>query len=170
MRQKRPHIASLDEVRITREADGALIEYANEKIWKTHVKLGPEIAGMTDQEILDSWNECVDAREQHAAEYTHVAVEIPPGKPQIEYFAKGYQWTPRGGVLRCVIHDGGADGEPTVDIDDQELSWSEFGRLLTTYAGWGMRIVFVPDDELHIKPRIVVREPHARKGSGPSIG
>ena len=172
MRQKRPHIASLDEVKITREADRVAIEYADEKIWTTHFKLGVEVAGMTDQEILDRWNECVDAREQHAAEYKHVAVEIPPGKSQIEYFEKGYQWTPRGDVLRCVIHDGGPDGEPTVDIDDQQLSWSEFGLLLTTYAGWGMRIVFVPDDELHIKPRIVVREPqaHPRKGSVPSIG
>ena len=44
-------------------------------------------------------------------------------------------------------------------IDDHELSWGEFGRLLTTHAGWGMRIVFVPDDELHLTPRIGVREP-----------
>ena len=27
-------------------------------------------------------------------------------------------------------------------------AWREFGRLLTTHAGWGRRIVFVPDDEL----------------------
>jgi len=159
MRQKRPHIASLDEVSITREADGVVIEYADEKVWTTHFTLGPEVASMTDQQILDRWNECVDAQQQAAAAYKHVAVEIPTGKSQIEYFEKGYQWTPRGDVLRCVIHDGGPDGEPTVDIDDRELSWSEFGRLLTTYAGWGMRIVFVPEDELHIKPRIVVREP-----------
>lgn len=60
---------------------------------------------------------------------------------------------------RCVVHDGGPDGEPIVDIDEHELSWTEFGQLLTTHAGWGMRLVFVPDDELHEKPRINVREP-----------
>lgn len=135
MRRKRPHVASPDEVKITREADGAVIEYADGKIWTTHFKLGPDAASMTDQEILDRWNECVEAQQQLAAEYKHVAVEIPPGKPQIEYFEKGSQWTPRGDVLRCVVHDGGSDGAPTVDIDNQELSWSEFGRLLTTYAG-----------------------------------
>jgi hypothetical protein len=162
MRRKRPHVASLDEVKITRHGDEAIIEYADESVWTTHFKLGPEVQDLTDQEILERWNECVLAREQAAAEYEHVAVEIPPGKPQIEYFEGGYQWTPRGDVLRCVIHDGGADGEPVICIDDHELSWKEFGRLLTAYAGWGMRIVFVPDDELHVTPRIEVREPKER--------
>ena len=73
---------------------------------------------MSDQKILDRWNEGVRARDQVAAEYEHIAVEVPPGKPQIEYFEKGYQWTPRGDVLRCVIDDGGPDGEPVIDIDD----------------------------------------------------
>ena len=41
---------------------------------------------------------------------------------------------------------------PVIGIDDQELSWREFGRLLTTYACWGMRIVFVPEDRLDSQP------------------
>jgi hypothetical protein len=41
------------------------------------------------------------------AEYVHIAIEIPQGEPQIEYFELGDQWTPRGDVLRCVISDGG---------------------------------------------------------------
>jgi hypothetical protein len=156
---KRPHVASLDEVRITRQGDSAVIEFADPTISTTHLALGAELARMTDQEILDRFNDCIRAEERLAAEYEHVAVEIPPGKPQIEYFEQGDQWTPRGGVLRCEIDDGGPDGEPIIYIDDHELSWTEFGRLLTTYAGWGMRIVFVPDDELHLQPRIEVREP-----------
>lgn len=162
MRKRRPPVASLDEVRITRHGDDAIIEHADERFRTTHLKLGPAVQHMTDQENLHRWNECVLAREQVAAEYEHVAVEIPPGKPQIEYFEKGYQWTPRGDVLRCVIEDGGPDGAPVIHIDDHELSWEEFGRLLTTHAGWGMRIVFVPDDELYVKPRIEVREPEER--------
>lgn len=162
MRRRRPPIASLDEVRITRNGDEAIIEYADERVWTTHFKLGPAVQHMTDEEILERWNECVLAREQVAAGYEHIAVEIPPGKAQIEYFEKGCQWTPRGDVLRCVIDDGGPDGEPVIHIDDHELSWEEFGRLLTTHAGWGMRIVFVPDDELHETPRVEVREPEER--------
>ena len=33
------------------------------------------------------------------------------------------------------------------------------GEPPTTYTGWGMRIVFVPDDETHLEPRVDVREP-----------
>lgn len=159
MRLKRPHIASLDQVRISREDDGAVIEYAEPGIWTTHFKLGPEVRAMTDQEILDRFNECLMANEQRRAEYEHVAIEIPLGKPQIEHFEKGDQWAPRGGVLRCVISDGGPDSEPIIQIDDRDLSWTEFGRLLTTYAGWGMRVISVPEDETQIEPRVEVREP-----------
>ena len=34
---------------------------------------------------------------------------------------------------------------------------------MTMYAGWGMRIVFVPDDELHEEPQIEVREPEEKR-------
>jgi hypothetical protein len=114
---------------------------------------------MTDQEILELHNEGVRARQAMAAEHKHVAVEIPPGRPQIRYFAEGDQWCPRGDVLRCVIEDGGPDREATIWIDDHELSLSEFGRLLTTFAGWGMRIEFVPDDEICDSPLIALHEP-----------
>ena len=62
-------------------------------------------------------------------------------------------------MLRCVISDGGPGNEPIIYIDDHALSWQEFGRLLTTYAGWGMRVIFVPEDETHVTPPIEVREP-----------
>jgi len=159
MRFKRPYVASLDQVRISREKDNAIIEYADSTISTTHFRLGPEVDTMTDREILERFNEYIAARDQLAAEYEHVAVEIPPGKPQIEYFDKGYQWVPRGDVLRCVISDGGPDNEPIIYIDDRELSWKEFGSLLTTHAGWGMRVIFVPDDETHVDPPIEVRDP-----------
>ena len=159
MRLKRPCVATLDQVRITRESDGAIIEYAEEGVSTTHFKLGDQVHKMTDQEILDRFNEGIEATQRLRDEYEHVAIEIPPGKPQIEYFEKGYQWTPRGDVLRCVVSDGGPDNEPIIHIDDHDLTWREFGRLLTTYAGWGMRIIFVPDDDTDLEPRIEVREP-----------
>lgn len=69
---------------------------------------------------------------------------------------------PRGRVLRCTIDDGGGDDDslPVISVDDQEFSWDEFGRMLHTFAGWGMRLIFVPDDELERSPRIEVREPN----------
>ena len=53
------------------------------------------------------------------------------------------------------------DDELLVYIDDKELRLQEFGRLLRTYAGWGMRITFVPDDRITDKPEVEVREPDA---------
>jgi hypothetical protein len=107
MRRKRRYVASLDQVRITREKDGAVIEYAEEGVATTHFGIGPEVHDLTDQEILDRFNAHLEELDRLRAEYEHVAVEIPPGKPQIDYFAQGRQWTPRGGVLRCVIEVGG---------------------------------------------------------------
>jgi hypothetical protein len=65
---------------------------------------------------------------------------------------------PRGDVLRCHIEDDEA-GEVVVYVDDQELGLHEFGKLLRTYAGWGMRISFVPQDRVAEQPEIEVREP-----------
>ena len=42
-------------------------------------------------------------------------------------------------MLRCVVGDD-EEGRLVVGIDNNELSLQEFGRMLTTYAGWGMRI------------------------------
>jgi hypothetical protein len=155
----------MDEVRITRSGVEAVIEFADPRISTTHFRIGPEVQEMTDEEILEIFNDNVQAREEFARNYEHVAVEIPPGRPQIEYFERSDQWVPRGDVLRCVIDDGGPNGEPTIHIDERELSWREFGRLLLTHAGWGMRVVFVPDDEVHDPPRIEVREPKEEEPS-----
>ena len=84
------------------------------------------------------------------------------GSPQVEHHPGTMnRWSPRGAVLRCCIEDGGGEDGllPTVYVVDQEFSWDDFGRMLCTYAGWGMRVVFVPDDELENAPKIVVREP-----------
>ena len=68
-------------------------------------------------------------------------------------------------MLRCLVQDD-ENGQLVVAIDDHELSLEQFGRLLTTYAGWGMRIEFVPEDELHRRPVHEVREPKPETQSG----
>jgi len=158
MRQKERYIARLDEVTITRDGEDAVIQYQEAGIPTTHLKIGPEMAGMSDEAILELFNDTLRAQAQLAAEYKHVAVEVPLGSPQIKYFDRGYQWRPRGGVLRCLVEDD-ENGQLVVGIDDKELSLEEFGRMLTTHAGWGMRIEFVPDDQLPRRPALEVREP-----------
>jgi hypothetical protein len=158
MKPRKCYIVRRDEVIITREGDTAVIQYKEPGVMTTHLRIGDEIAGMTDEEIVELFNETLRAQARLAAEYKHVAVEVPLGSPQISYFEAGDQWTPRGGVLRCLISDN-EHGQAVIEIDDQELQMEEFGRLLRTYAGWGMRIEFVPEDEIHRRPTLQVREP-----------
>ena len=157
MKRKERYIASLDEVTITRDGDYAWIAYKEEGIGASRLEIGPEIAEMSDREILELHNERLRAQAKRAAEYKHVAVEVPLGSAQIEYVDRCDQWVPRGGVLRCLIRD--EDFQLVVDVDEQELQLEQFGKLLTTYAGWGMRIEFVPEDEVHRRPVLEVREP-----------
>ncbi len=158
MRKKRPCVANIDEVRIGRENTSAVIEYGDPTVATVHLEIGDEIRDTTDQQILDLHNEILRARRELAAEHVYFATEIPEGRPQIRYSERGDQWVPRGDVLRCVVSDGGEDGEATVYIDDHELSLREFGRLLCVHAGWGMRITFVPEDELCEEPTTHVRD------------
>ncbi len=159
MRFKKPYIASLDQVTIKREAEYAVIDYVEPEVSSVHLKIGPEIHEMTDEEILLLHNEILETQAEMAAGYEHVAVEIPPGKPQLQWFYEGGYWTPRGDVLRCEISED-EEGETVIYIDDTELSINEFAQVLSVFNGWGMRITMVPEDELDREPEIEVREPN----------
>jgi hypothetical protein len=165
---KRPHVASADQVRITRKGDVAIIEYADDAVATTHFKIGPEIASMTDEELLEFWNSHIEAAENQGESVNFTATEIPVGKPQVEFFERGNQWTPRGHVLRCqLLSDAAIEpaiDEPFVAIDGRDFTLGEFMTMVGTFGGWGMRIEFVPDDELHQRPRLKVREPDPKKG------
>ena len=162
-RKKKPRIARLDQVRISREGEDAIIEFLEPAVATTHLRIGPQVQDMTDEEILLVFNQTIAAGIRNRDELgEYVAVEIPVGSPQVQHHPEyANEWVPRGGVLRCLTEDGGGeDGDlPVIHVDDREFTWEEFGRMLLTYAGWGMRIVFVPDDELERTPKIVVREP-----------
>ena len=160
---KKPRIARLDQVRISRDGEDAIIEFLDAATATTHLRIGPQVQQMTDEEVLLVFNQVIAAQIRNRDELgEYVAVEIPVGSPQVERFpGTTTEWTPRGGVLGCLIEDGGGEdgNQPVIHVDDRKFTWDEFGRMLLTYAGWGMRIVFVPDDELERKPKIVVREP-----------
>lgn len=156
-RLKKPFIAKSEDVSITRDGETAIIEYIEPSVGGVHLKIGPRMAQMSEQEILNCHNEVLRAQQVSVATYKHVAVEIPEGLPQVCYFAEGNQWVPRGGVLRCLIHDD-ENRQPVIEIDNQDFTLEEFGSMLTTYAGWGMRVVFVPDNELNKIPDISVQD------------
>jgi hypothetical protein len=160
---RRPHVASPDEVRITRHGDYAEIVYADAKVASTSLKVGADkLAKMTDAELLDFWNEQIEAIDEFIrTQKPFTLTEIPVGKPQLEYHEQSDQWVPRGHVVRSVIvNDSPADIDDTfISIDDRDFTVAEFLRMVGTFGGWGMRIAFVPDDDIHEQPRIKIREP-----------
>jgi len=156
-RLKKPFIAKAEDVTITRDGDTAIIDYVDSTVGGVNLKIGPRMAQMSDNDVLDCHNDVLRAQQLSVATYKHVAVEIPEGLPQVEYSEKCDQWVPRGGVLRCLIHDD-ENRQPVIEIDNREFTLEEFGSMLTTYAGWGMRVVFVPDNELCKNPEISVKD------------
>ncbi len=162
VRPKRPYIATPDQVRITRNAHGAVIDYAEENVSSVRLRISTgDVATMTDEEVLAVHNQCIGAQEASAAAFEWVAVEVPPGTPQVKRDRRSGRLVPRGDVLRCHITDGSeVEGDPVaIYIDDQEYTLREFGEVLSMYAGWGMRVAFVPDDEVYEEPAIEVRKP-----------
>jgi hypothetical protein len=152
----------IDQVRITREGNDAIIDYADPGISGTRLTIGPQIVTMTDRDIVDVFNGILIAQERLLADWNKTVVEEPLGEKQIDYHEEGAQWVPRGDVLRCTIDDAGPDGEVTIHIDDKELSLVEFGRLLRVHAGWGMRIAFVPEEYVTENPKVEIRRPKRR--------
>jgi len=163
MRLKKPTRAIIDQVRITREGNDAIIDYADSGIAGTRLTIGPDLATMTDRDIIDVFNGILAAQERILAACDKTVTEEPPGEKQIDYHEDSDQWVPRGDVLRCIIDDAGQNGEVTIHIDDQELSLAEFGRLLRVHAGWGMRIAFVPEEFISENPMVEIRKPKRRK-------
>jgi len=162
MRIKRPRIARLDQVTISRNGEYAAIEFHDPTISLTQLKVGPQLSQMTDKEIVLLFNQTITAQMRCRDKLgQYIAIEIPVGSPQVKCNPDTVnQYSPKGGVLRCCIEDGGGeDGMlPVIHIDEQCFTWDEFGKMLCTYAGWGMRIAFVPEDELERAPKIVVQE------------
>ena len=70
----------------------------------------------------------------------------PGGAMYVEdYFERGMLTDAERGTLIC--------------IDDVELDMHAFGRMLGVYAGFGMRIAFVDEDDVANAPEIMVKEP-----------
>ncbi len=160
MRMMKPTHVLIDQVRITREGSDAIIDHADANLSGARIT---GIATMTDAEVVEMYNQILDSQWALLEAWDKTVVEEPPGERQIDYHENSDQWVPRGDVLRCIIDDGGPNGEVIISIDDQELSLREFGRLLSVRAGWGMRIAIVPEEFISENPTVKIRQPERRK-------
>lgn len=156
MRPRRPYVASLSEVTISRSGESATITYRDPAVRPVVFAVGADIDQVDDREILARFNNSLRVARALTEGRRHVVIEIPPGRPQLDYFAPDNQWVARGGGVRCLIDDG-PGGELVIYVDDHPLSLQDFSGLLRTYAGWGMRITFVEDDEAE-PPLVEVRD------------
>jgi hypothetical protein len=64
MRLKKPTPAIIDQVRITREGNDAIVDYADAGIAGTRLTIGPDIATMTDRKVIDVFNGILAAQER----------------------------------------------------------------------------------------------------------
>ena len=96
MRLKKPTRAIIDQVRITREGNDAIIDYIDAGISETRITIGPDITTMTDREIIDVFNGILAAQGRLLAAWDRTVTEEPPGKKQIDDHEDSGQWVPRG--------------------------------------------------------------------------
>jgi len=158
MRLRRSPQSTIDQVHIARDGEYAIITYANPVYGTVNLKLGPEIETMTDLDILEVLNDIRAAQEASIADPANRPVEIPRGRPQIEWSETYQEWSARGHVLKCVVSDD-VDGDLVVYVDDQKLDSDAFLRLIRPFAGWGMRITFMDESQIHDEPAVILRDP-----------
>ena len=84
MRLKKLTRAIIDQVRITREGNDAIIDYADAGIAGTRLTIGPDIATMTDRDIIDVFNGILAAQERLLATWDKTVTEEPLGEKQID--------------------------------------------------------------------------------------
>jgi hypothetical protein len=108
MRSRKPTRAMIDQVWITRKGNDAIIDHADANLSGARIT---GIATMTDAEIVEMYNQILDSQWALLEAWDKTVVEEPLDEKQIDYHENSDQWVPRGDVLRCIIDDGGLDGE-----------------------------------------------------------
>jgi hypothetical protein len=157
MRKKKRKVAFPKEVKITRDGDFAHVDFINPNYASVRTQFKPgELTSMTDKDILKEHNEIVFSQERLIRNSR--PKEMADGCSQIKYDAKYKQWVPRSDVLRCELTSGERFDELIVCIDDEELSWEDFGRMLKMFMGWGMRLMFLPQGQLFDPPSVEIQK------------
>lgn len=118
-------------VRVIRDGTIVIVEHDCEPIVAVRLELGVRASTLSDREILDRYNQRVLALG---------AALI--ATPQLQRDDVTGRWRPSGRAIRCVV-EGSVD-EPTVFVDDVELSFAELGALMSNH-GAPIFLVFLDD-------------------------
>ena len=162
MRPKKPTHVLIDQVRITREGNDAIIDHADPNLSGARIT---GIATMTDAEIVEMHNAILDSQ------WTLLEAWDKTVKSKNRWGRSKSTITKIAinGCRAATCSDassttaGPREKSPSVSTTRNCRS-AEFGRLLRVHAGWGMRIAFVPEEFISENPKVEVRKPKRRKG------
>lgn len=144
--KRRRKVAFAKEVTISRDGETAVIDFIDKQYGGTNLTIGPTIEDMSDGDILRLYNDIVLEQQRLIAESR--PTEMQEGLPQIGIHQHYKELLTHSQTLRCELTSGKSHEELVVEIDDQKLSWEEFGKLISPYIGWAMRIQFLPSEQL----------------------
>jgi len=143
--RQRRKVAFAKEVTIKRDGNTAVIDFIDQSFGGTNLTIGPKIKDMSDADILRLYNEIVLQQQRLIKESQ--PTEMQGGLPQIGIDSYYKDLTTHSQTLRCELTSDSID-DLVVEIDDRKLSWEEFGKLISPYRGWAMRIQFLPSEQL----------------------
>lgn len=125
-RKNRPHVATPDEIRITRDGDFAIIAYVDDAIETTQYRVGRELlAKMSDDDILTLWN----------AGLATSAEDVVRSRRDMSTLLAG------GTTLTCHIeHYPTAPNHPFIRVGGRMYTAMELAHLLGGHSGFEVRI------------------------------
>lgn len=154
MGRARQKVAFAKEVTIKRTGETAIIDFLDQSLGGTHLTIGPEIAAMSDADILRLYNDIALVQQGVIADFQ--PTEMQEGLPQIGIDPHYKELTIYSQTLRCEVTGGDTADDLIIEIDDKKLTWSELGKLVSPYMGWGMRIQFLAAEQLANPPKSVI--------------
>lgn len=125
-RKKRPHVATPDEVDITRDGDFAIIAYRDDSIETTQYRIGAErLTRMTDEDILTLWNAGLASSGDEAVRSRR---DMGPLVSEL-------------GTLRCRVESyPNGPSQPFIRVGDRTYTPMELAHLLGSHVGWQISI------------------------------
>jgi hypothetical protein len=130
-RKKRPHVATLEEVTITRDGEYAIIAYADESVATTQYHIGADrLARMTDEDILMLWNAGLATKEEDVRSRRDMGPALS-----------------RRNTVSCFINEPPADPHhPFLQADGRTFTAMELAKLLGAHPGWTVRLELIPPE------------------------
>ncbi|MDQ5936793.1 MAG: hypothetical protein QG574_4129 [Cyanobacteriota bacterium erpe_2018_sw_21hr_WHONDRS-SW48-000092_B_bin.40] len=154
MGRAKQKVAFAKEVIIKRSGETATIDFLDKSLGGTHLTICPQITEMSDADILRLYNDIVLTQERMIADFR--PTEMQEGLPQIGIAPYYKDLTIYSQTLRCEVTSGESPDDTVIEIDDKQLTWSEFGKLISPYIGLGMRIQFMASEQLVNPPDSVI--------------